>query len=189
MRQMGAVLLVAAGLLSGGCSSSYWANRGRDSQDVFTLAVGLGLGAKARVGPLQAPLIVQSDYAGLRCGEFFASPMRHDFWTYVSEAGYVVDQPIPLYVKEYDTFYSGREIFDPDGLAEERHKRVWSQGMGPVTVDADRRNYGFYSQVECEAGAIVSLRVGVNPGELVDWLVGFAGFDLMGDDIGTEGEQ
>lgn len=184
---MSAVALAAGALLSSGCASTYWANRGRDTQDVLTVAVGLGLGAKARVGPLQAPLIVQSDYAGLRCGEFFASPMRHDFWTYVSEAGYVVDQPFPVYVREYDTFYSGLERFDPGGLADARHKRVWSQGMGPVTVDADRRNYGFYSQVECEAGAIVSLRVGVNPGELVDWLLGFTGLDLMGDDIRTEG--
>lgn len=182
-------LLTTACLLSSGCASTYWGNRGRDAKDVLTCAVGLGLGAKARVGPLQLPLIVQSDYAGLRCGEYFASPMRDDFWTYVSEAGYVVDQPIPYYVREYDTLYSGYEIFDPGGLSEIRHKRVRSQGMGLVaTFDDDALNYGFYSQIECTLGAIFSFKLGMNPGELVDCLLGFLGVDVFADDLRTEGE-
>lgn len=176
-------------LLSVGCASTYWADRGRDANDVLTCAVGLGLGAKARVGPLQLPLIVQSDYTGLRCGEFFASPMREDFWTYVSEAGYVVDQPLVMYVPDFDTLYSGYEVFDPGGLAALRHKRVSSQGMGVyATLDDDPLNYGFYSQVECTVGLVFSVRLGVNPGELVDLLVGFAGLDLFGDDMKTGGE-
>ena len=179
-------LLALAALLSSGCASRYWCNRGRDAQDVLTLAVGLGLGAKARVGPLQVPLLVQSDYAGLRCGEWFASPMRDDFWTYVSEAGFVVDQPIPLYERDYHYLYSGYEVFDPGGLAAARHKREESLGISLVTVDRDVRNRAFYTRVECVAGAIVSLRVGVNPGELVDCLLGFTGLDVMGDDVDKE---
>ncbi len=182
-------VIVAGCLLSCGCASTYWANRGRDAKDVLTCAVGLGIGAKARVGPLQAPLIVQSDYAGLRCGEWFTSPMRDDFWTYVSEAGHVVDQPFPVYLNEYDALYSGYEIFDPGGDAAHRHKRVASQGMGVFgTFDDDRRNYGFYTQVEGTVGVIGSLRLGVNPGELIDWLLGFTGYDLFADDMGRDGD-
>ncbi|MEI7900316.1 MAG: hypothetical protein WCK89_08680 [bacterium] len=184
-RRKGAGAVLAAGslFLAGCASSTYWSNRGRDAKDVLTCAVGLGLGAKARVGPLQVPLIVQSDYTGLRCGEFFASPMREDFWTYVSEAGHVVDQPLPVYVRDYDTLYSGYEIFDPGGLSTVRHKRVNSQGMGIfATFDDDHRNYGFYSQVECVVGVVFSVRLGVNPGELVDCLVGFTGLDIFCDD-------
>ena len=177
------VLFVATGLLMPGCSSVDRADRCNDAKDVFTCAVGLGLGAKARVGPLQVPLIVQSDYAGLRCGEGFASPMRDDFWTYVSEAGHVVESPIPVYLLDYDTLYSGYEIFDPGGLAAVRHKRVRSQGMGLATFDGDERNFGFYSQIEVTVGILFSLRVGVNPGELVDALLGFATVDLYGDDV------
>ena len=189
-RQIIALGVAAACLLSSGCASTYWGNRGRDAKDVLTCAVGLGLGAKARVGPLQLPVIVQSDYAGLRCGEFFASPMREDFWTYVSEAGYVVDQPFVMYVPDLDTLYSGYEVFDPGGLAGLRHKRVSSQGMGVyATLDDDPLNYGFYSQIECTLGLVVSARLGVNPGELVDCLLGFAGFDLFADDSITEGEE
>ena len=189
-RQIIALGVAAACLLTSGCASTYWGNRGRDAKDVLTCAVGLGLGAKARVGPLQLPVIVQSDYAGLRCGEFFASPMRDDFWTYVSEAGHVVDQPFVLYVPDFDTLYSGYEVFDPGGLAGLRHKRVSSQGMGIyATLDDDPLNYGFYSQIECTLGLVVSARLGVNPGELVDCLLGFAGFDLFADDSITEGEE
>jgi len=179
-----AVIWAAGNLLLCGCASTYWGNRLNDTKDVMTCAVGLGLGAIVRAGPLQLPAIVQSDYAGLRCGEVFASPMRDDFWTYVSEAGHVVQSPFPGYERDYATFYGGYEIFDPGGLAGERHKCVRSQGMGPVTIDGDKRNYGFYTQVEGTVGVIVSIRVGVNPGELVDLLLGFAGVDLIGDDVG-----
>jgi len=169
--------------LLSGCASNDWVDRLGDANDVVTCTVGLGLGAKARVGPLQVPLIVQSDYAGLRCGEFFASPMREDFWTYVSEAGHVVETPIPVYLRDYDAFYSGYEIFDPGGRAMERHKSIRSHGMGPVTVDGDKRNCGFYTQVEGTVGVIISLRLGVNPGELVDAILGLAAVDLFGDDV------
>lgn len=178
--------LAFAGLVSTGCASRYWDNRCRDAKDVVTLAVGLGLGAKAHVGPLQAPLIVQSDYAGLRCGEWFASPMRDDFWTYVSEAGHVVDQPLPIYERDFHFLYSGYEVFDPGGDAAVRHKRQESLDISVVTVDRDRRNWAFYTQVECVVGLIGSVRLGVNPGELVDGLLGFTGFDVMGDDFERE---
>lgn len=183
-----AVAVAVAGLAGSGCASRYWADRGRDAQDVLTCAVGLGLGAKARVGPVQAPLIVQSDYAGLRCGEWFASPMRDDFWTYVSEAGHVVDQPLPLYERDYHILYSGYEVFDPGGAAAVRHKRQESLGISLATVDRDPRNWAFYTHVECVAGAVVSVRLGVNPGELADLLLGFTGLDVMGDDEEEDGK-
>ena len=177
------VVFAGTGLLQQGCASVYWADRWNDTKDVVTCAVGLGLGAKARVGPLQLPLIVQSDYAGVRCGEVFASPMRDDFWTYVSEAGHVVESPIPVYLSDYDTLYSGYELFDPGGLSDVRHKRVRSQGMGPATFDGDEKNVGFYTQVEATLGIVFSVRLGVNPGELADALLGLATVDLFSDDV------
>ena len=177
------VVFAGTALLQQGCASVYWADRWNDTKDVVTCAVGLGLGAKARVGPLQLPLIVQSDYAGVRCGEGFASPMRDDFWTYVSEAGHVVEGPIPVYLSDYDTLYSGYELFDPGGLSDVRHKRVRSQGMGPATFDGDEKNVGFYTQVEATLGIVFSVRLGVNPGELADALLGLATVDLFSDDV------
>lgn len=178
--------LALALLVSSGCAGRYWDSRGRDAKDVLTCAVGLGLGARARVGPLQVPLIVQSDYAGLRCGEWFASPMRDDFWTYVSKAGHVVDQPLPVYVSDYDTLYSGYEEFDPGGEAVLRHKAESTVGMGLATRVLDRKNWAYYFNVEAVGGAVVSLRVGVNPAELVDCVLGFTGLDVMGDDCERE---
>lgn len=56
--------------------------------------------------------------------------------------------------------------------------------MGLATVVSDSRNRAFYTGFEAVAGAVVSLRLGANPGELVDFLLGFAGVDVMGDDVG-----
>jgi hypothetical protein len=182
------IRIVFAGVcpLLHGCAATYWADRWNDAKDVVTCTVGLGLGAKVRAGPLQVPLIVQSDFAGLRCGEVFASPMRDDFWTYVSTAGHVVDTPFPVYLREYGTLYSGYEQFDPGGLSSVRHKRVQSQGMAFATFDGDERNIGFYTQIEVTVGVVFSLRFGVNPGELIDALAGLTTVDVFRDDVRGE---
>ena len=54
-----------------GCASTkaYFIDRGRDAADIFTVTVGEGGGAKARVGPLQIGLWGNHDVAGLMGGE------------------------------------------------------------------------------------------------------------------------
>jgi hypothetical protein len=180
--------MVVAGLAGSGCASRYWADRGRDAQDVLTCAVGLGLGVKARVGPVQAPLIVQSDYAGLRCGEWFASPMRDDFWTYVSEAGHVVDQPLPIYERDYHFLYSGYEVFDPGGRRPRgtSGRRAWASAWPRSNAISGTARFIRRSSA-CGRDRVG--RLGVNPGELADLLLGFAGLDVMGDDEGRTGNE
>ena len=43
----------------------------------------------------------------------------------------------------------------------------------------------YWTQIEVTAGAGPSVRVGFNPGELVDFLVGWFGVDLYNDDIAS----
>jgi hypothetical protein len=42
----------------------------------------------------------------------------------------------------------------------------------------------FYTQIEVAGGFIATLRVGFNPGELLDFIVGWTTIDLFGDDLG-----
>lgn len=72
MKKILQLLLIAClAVITSGCASPCMANRGHDSADIFTATVGVGGGAKARIGPIQAGLIVNLDKAGLRNGELF----------------------------------------------------------------------------------------------------------------------
>jgi hypothetical protein len=62
--------LVLLGALTGS-GPSYLAERGRDAADVFTASVGLGFGAKARVGPVQVGLLLREKCYGVRSGVVF----------------------------------------------------------------------------------------------------------------------
>jgi hypothetical protein len=57
-------------LLNTGCTTGYWADRGHDAADVFTVTAGLGVGVAGRVGPISLGLMKCEDMAGLRCGVF-----------------------------------------------------------------------------------------------------------------------
>jgi hypothetical protein len=63
-----------------GCvgTRGYFTDRRRDALDTVTLTTGVGLGVKARVGPLAAGLFGNQDLAGLRCGEFFSAGVHED---------------------------------------------------------------------------------------------------------------
>ena len=43
----------------------------------------------------------------------------------------------------------------------------------------------YYTQIEVTAALLVSVRVGVNAGELLDFILGWTTLDLFGDDIAS----
>ena len=60
-------ILIAACLV--GCSTPYMINRRRDAADIFTATLGIGLGAKVRVGPANVGLFIGNDLMGHRGGD------------------------------------------------------------------------------------------------------------------------
>ena len=44
-------------------------------------------------------------------------------------------------------------------------------------------------QIDLSVGLIASVRLGFNPGELLDFLIGLVGFDLYGDDLAGSKED
>ena len=59
----------------------------------------------------------------------------------------------------------------------------WLFFYAPAMFDDDHPPKAcFYTQIEVAAGAGGSVRLGFNPGELLDFLFGWLGADLYGDD-------
>lgn len=181
-RRVAAVLgLLTAALCIGGCASGgYVGNRLNDAADIATITLGTGAGAKARVGPIQLALIKNSDLVGLRAGQVFCN--GNDLLA--NDELYVL--PFPLPATRTDHWYVlpyGIESFshESDSLSHMRGKDVAAQS--PFPGIAIGRGSAFYSQVEVAGGLGLTIRLGLNPGELLDFLLGFVFLDIYQDDV------
>lgn len=200
IRSMRALLAVALISLSGCSVRTYFSDRGRDLADIATITTGTGFGLRAQVGPLAvAPVIMQSDAMGLRGGEFFRvgsvdenllhPPVDGGALWWASSTFYLEDSlrledrgkaVVALPVPESDrdmsfTVFSGNVPF----------VCVPRTNWKAENVVIQRYPAHYWTQIEVVAALMGSLRVGVNPGELVDFVLGWLPYvDLYGDDLG-----
>ncbi len=178
-------------LVGGGCASpGYLTDRWRDASDVFTVAVGVGVGAKVRVGPVAPGLIVSHDFAGLRAGTCFlgnSNPLESD-----------VAAPFPIALRSWDNKVSfGHDVFSlqlfnqaterpRESLVIQRKKDVVI--MNPLPCIALGKHASDYTQIEAVVGIGGSLRLGFNAGELIDFILGWTTLDIYHDDkVGASG--
>lgn len=185
-----ALFLGATILLSSCATNGYWADRRRDALDVFTVQAGYMLGAKARVGCIQTGLLMDIGAGGLRGGEFLGAS---DFWP----EGYR-DGPCKM---EVDLVGIGGETFIGNETANRRGKSFGAMQYGffsyPVseeTLSEGQQEYfgshhvvrnpaPYFTEVEVAVDAPVGLRLGFNPGELLDFVLGWVGIDIYHDDL------
>jgi hypothetical protein len=176
IRQIGLALVVVP-YVSGCATMDFLTDRTRDTLDVFTCSVGYGIGAKAQVGPVQVGLLANQDKVGLRGGvvqRWKKSPSQRR------------DTPPPC--AENDWFFGGFNSFMPrDYVVRNRYKHFvaakYGPLVGPVLPGRNRRLF-LLTEIEAVVGVGPSLRLGVNPGEALDLLLGFIDIDLYDDDIG-----
>lgn len=168
-------------LLCTGCAApGLVSDRLHDAADVVTLTVGLGTGAKARVGPVQAALIKTSDIAGLRAGSWFADGLDLVY----NDEFYVLPLPLRgMARRRWWVLPYGSEVFShgTGSVSRRRGKDVGAQS--PFLLLAFSKDPSFYTQIELALGLGLVGRIGVNPGEFLDWLLGFGGVDLYNDDL------
>lgn len=163
-------------------------NRGRDASDIFTATVGYGAGGKVRVGPLQVGALANRDVAGLRnshCG----------IWTKASGSTDMMELDLFLLG---DGCWFGGDVFDAGeghNYNENENRSPYTCMMKPlpcltVPVHGDfqidkphGRTWPMYTQVEVVAAAGPSLRLGFNPGELLDFILGWTTIDIFSDDL------
>lgn len=177
------VLIVSAITISSGCSGrGYFIDRARDTADIFTLTAGLSAGAGARVGPLHAGLGCQLDLVGLRGGLFAVMPWPNGtVWAHEVET----------------TAWSNEKYVPLQEDCENRHKNFVAEGYplisivmpqdGKETMPRMPLLHPYYTQLEVFAGLVYGVRVGFNPGELIDFLLGWTTLDIYNDDLGSRG--
>ena len=176
MKLLGSILLSILPLLANfGCSSPYFANRGRDAADIFTFTIGKGGGAKARVGPLQAGLFFNEDFAGLRGGGF--GPQS----AWKNEKGKLPQDTDLLFFPLFGVY--GLDSFHGSILPPGRHKEF--EAVSPIPFIYTASTPYYYTQIEVAVGFLATIRAGFNPGELLDFLLGWTTIDIFGDDIGV----
>jgi len=173
--------LLSLAIVLNGCASPYMIDRRHDAADIFTASVGLGAGGKVRAGPLQAGLLGGVDRFGVRAGNVFPDQL--------SNAERV---PPPM---DIVAICFGLEFSPTTILSRDRGKRYSAVGEIPF-VSLPSAVYGltnspayprhtpaYYTQLEAVVAAGPSIRLGFNPGELIDFLLGWTGIDIFNDDI------
>lgn len=174
-------LLVLLGVvaISTGCASPYMVDRGRDAADIFTFGVGVGAGAKAHIGPMQAGLLLNIDALGLRGGEMIWNGNGPNIG---ADIDYVLGGH-----SEFDT----RCRHGSNSPSWERNKSHMVR-YGPLGVPANnpfatplpnRYSLNYFTQIEAVGGLLWTFRLGFNPGELLDFLLGWTTIDIYRDDI------
>lgn len=182
----------AAGVLfsvaCAGCASpGYFGHRARDAADIFTATVGLGAGIKGRVGPLQVGALYNIDMHGLRGGQW-----GETIWYETHTRDMAVPFPVrtahfepKLYPWDYPGWCFGHERWQAVA-ASPKHtfaRRKAYEAVSPVPFVSLANSPAYYTQLEVVLAAGGSLRLGFNPGELLDFLLGWTTLDIFGDDV------
>ena len=177
-------LIILHSSIMGCATSGYLTDRAQDAADIFTAGIGFGVGGKARVGPIQTGLLFDAPLGALRGGEFTKG-----------NKGYVFPDPLDVQVVAF-----GLESFtmiEPQRRAQrgaQRGKEFYaSTGANSLVIPFIHRvertvikrkiPYYYYTQCEAVIGIGLSVRLGLNPGELLDFLLGWMTFNIFNDDL------
>ena len=193
------LILCAFSLLISGCASTngYLGDRKRDALDVFTAGIGMGLGGKMRIGPAQTGLLFEMTGASLRGGEFTTAGKAGtgaDGWGNCTDVmgiiyggeffhGAVLDRNKNFDADNLTVFSeTGEQVFALPFIYAPEHGIDYWYRYAPEGKQA----FYYYSQIEVVAALGLSVRLGFNLGELLDFLLGWTGLDIYEDDLGTK---
>lgn len=159
--------------LTGGCASTgYFADRAHDLGDVATFTLGDGIGARAVVGPLYVNSLIhfQEDRIGWQNG----GPIL------------LGDENVN---RDHGSWFGfGQEWRHFSALQKER-KKDYEMGIAdkiPFFMRfEDGRAVSRLTQLEVAAAVVLGVRVGVNPPELLDFILGWVSIDITKDDLGN----
>jgi len=162
-------VLLASILFSSGCARpGYFADRLNDSADILSLTVGVGVGGKISAGPLYVNALGVShrDLAGVRYGDFLISHADSS------------DSEIGSWFGFGQSYHSRTELQKSRNKAPE-----YSFTEIPFLMTNQRGADADPLAIDCVLGLGLSVRFGISPLELVDFIFGWTTLDLLQDDI------
>ena len=174
-------------MLTTSCSTPYLKDRNSDAADIFSLTTGVGVGLKGRMGPIVvSPLLIHNEHSGLRGGEVFHNikgvPMLVDDG--VLDVGFLFFSAETFGDRQHQHWDTAKV-----NRLEERGKAYLGQEIYipfieiPKQIEQSKYPSYFYTQAEVTVALGLSLRLGFNPGELVDWILGWGTIDIYDDDL------
>ncbi len=161
-------------------------DRRRDAADIFTATVGHGYGVKAQAGPLAAGVAVIMDHQGLRGGALAEFPRGCGGWDMidVNVLGFggqrfnvSSSNTVDYGARNHETLEARNKTYNAPSIA----------GLTiPLAVEGDKWTRGHLyrlTQLELAVGVGPAVRIGFNPGELLDFILGWFLIDIYNDDI------
>lgn len=173
--QVAAALAAAIALM--GCERPYAVDVCRDVLDIFTVAVGVGAGAKVRVGPIAPAFIVNSNVVGLVGGDTFCEMGEEPVH------GGDLSPLIPYLLFACDKGNNGSRLaVNRDKAYEGLYFLVFPM---PGEFESINPHYpaSYLTQIEATGGLGLTLKLGFNPGELLDFVLCLFSVDIYGDDL------
>jgi hypothetical protein len=171
-----------------GCAGprAYFKDRLWDAGDIVTLTTGIGLGTQVRTGPVHVGCLAGNiDCYGWRSG-----------WPKIVEieAMYGADWTFAMNDLNVTGEERGKGFYVLGGFVETTDPKPWAVGypflVSLVPGDPPPGFHPlfnpFYTQAEVCFGLLGSMRIGINPGEFVDFLLGWVGIDFFDDNIELE---
>jgi hypothetical protein len=162
------VKIIAAALaltFCSSCSSNYGNNLVLDARDIFSFSAGYGLGAQARVSYLAEGFLFKKDLVGMQNG----IPAWYGNQAQIFDVDVALGR-LHIFNPPYDVYIRKDGVL----LAEGPLFLYWPR--------KDKWNPKWATQVDATLALGLSIKVGFNPGELLDFITGVFGYDLFGDD-------
>ena len=181
------LLFVGLAAISTGCATPYMADRGRDAADIFTAAIGVGVGAKGRIGPVTVGVCANMDVAGVRNGLLLDAldPNVDLQSTIVPLPPCVADSP-PYLCFGFEALQMRSPTLSKHELGMLAYSEfpfiTTSLYSGEEDAPLSAR-WKYWTQIEVVAALGPSIRAGFNPGELLDFILGWTTIDIYNDDI------
>ena len=184
-----------------GCQSAYWNDRGNDCLDIFYCSYGRGIGVKPRIGPIAvSPIHFYEASKGFRGGESYSNcegdidssyimpftyleGFRGGKNAYERNKSYTAKGAIIFTIPEN---YSGSNWINfsfPDEFNLNEKPKLKQQDC--YSKKTSLHPYSYYTDVEILLALGGGIKAGCNPGELLDFIIGWTTIDIYGDDIGT----
>jgi hypothetical protein len=166
---------------------AYFKDRLWDSGDIVTLTTGIGLGAQVRTGPAHVGCLKYNvDRYGWRNG--WPKIAKIDVFYF-----YTVDWTFLTTDLNVTGEERGKGFKIVGGFVDATDPKPWAVGLPFLSSleyggdpEFNPLFHPYYSQAEVCLGLLGSMRAGINPGEFVDFLLGWVGIDFFDDDIELE---